>query len=111
MNTELLLKTLSEISPETLVEWYNLAQYNLETIQNKLENANESVWLQISQMALSDDFIRDFKDRLNWGWISTTLPLNENFIEEFQGFIDWEVVSQYETLSEEFIREFQDEVD
>jgi 5-methylcytosine-specific restriction endonuclease McrBC regulatory subunit McrC len=80
MNTELLRKTLNEISPETLVEWHNLAQYNLQTIQNKLENANEAAWLQISQMALSDDFIRDFKDKLIWECISANLPLNENFI-------------------------------
>ena len=30
MDTELLHKTLNEISPETLVEWYNLTQYNLQ---------------------------------------------------------------------------------
>ena len=83
MNTELLRKTLNEISPETLVELYNLTQYNLETIQNKSEKVNESVWLQISQMAHSDDFIPDFKDKLNWEWISANLPLNENFIEDF----------------------------
>ena len=64
MNTELLRKTLNEITPETLVEWYNLTQYNLETIQNKLEKANEFVWLQISLMAVSNDFIQDFKDKL-----------------------------------------------
>ena len=45
MNTELLHKTLNEISPETLVEWYNLTKYNLQTLQKLLENANDSVWL------------------------------------------------------------------
>jgi hypothetical protein len=37
MNIELLNKTINAITPETLVEWYNLAQYNFETIQNKLK--------------------------------------------------------------------------
>jgi hypothetical protein len=58
MNVELLNKTINDITPETLVEWHNLTQYNLETIQNKLKSANGSVWLKISQMVLSDDFIR-----------------------------------------------------
>jgi hypothetical protein len=33
-------------------------------MQFKLENYNDSVWLQISQKALSEEFIRDFKK--NW---------------------------------------------
>jgi hypothetical protein len=103
MAVELLNKTINEISPETLAEWYNLTQYSLQTIQNKLKNADDFVWAQISQMPLSDNFIRDFQDKLDWGWISTNLPLNENFIEEFQHFIDWEPVSQYQTISEQFI--------
>jgi len=88
MNVELVNKTVNEINPVTLVEWYNLTQYNLQTIQNKLKNAKDSVW----------------------GRISTNLPLNENFIEEFQDLIDWEAVSRYRTLSEQFIRDFQDKV-
>jgi len=61
MEVELLKKTINEISPETLVEWYNSTQYSLKTIQNKLKSAHGSVWQGINQMALSDDFIRDFK--------------------------------------------------
>ena len=58
-------------------------------------------------MVLSDDFIRDFKTKLDWGLISSNLPLNENFIREFQDFIDLEAVSQYQNLCEQFVREFQ----
>jgi hypothetical protein len=107
----LLNKTINEITPETLVKWYNLTQYNLQTIQNKLKNANDCVWAPISQMVLSDDFIRDFKTKLDWCWISTNSPLNENFIGEFQNEVDWEAVSQFQALSEQFIRHFQDNVD
>ena len=32
MNIELLNKTIEEITTETLVEWYNVTQYSLETI-------------------------------------------------------------------------------
>jgi hypothetical protein len=37
MNAELLNKTIDEISPKTLVEWYNLTQHTLQTIQNELK--------------------------------------------------------------------------
>ena len=60
MDIKLLDKTINEITHETLVEWYNLTHHNLETIQNKLKNANDYVWQQITQMAISDDFIREF---------------------------------------------------
>ena len=96
----MLNKTINEITPETLVKWYNLTQYNLQTIQNKLKNANDCVWAPISQMVLSDDFIRDFKTKLDWCWISTNSPLNENFIGEFQDEVDWEAVSQFQALSD-----------
>jgi uncharacterized membrane protein len=57
-------KIMNEIKPETMVEWSNSAQYNLKTMQDKLKNYNEGVRGQISQMSLSNDFIRDFKK--NW---------------------------------------------
>jgi len=49
MDIKLLNKTINEITPETLVETYNLTHHNLETIQNKLKNANDYVWQQITQ--------------------------------------------------------------
>jgi hypothetical protein len=39
-------------------------------------------------MALSDDFMREFKTKLNWGWISTYKLLSENFIKEFKDFVN-----------------------
>jgi hypothetical protein len=80
-------KIVNEIKPQTMVEWYNSAQDNLKTMQDKLENYNEGVWGQTSQMPLSNDFIRDFKKKLDWKWISTHQSLNENFIREFQSFV------------------------
>ena len=107
----MLNKTINEITAETLVEWYNVIQYSLQTTQNKLKIVDDSLCHRISQMtALSDKFIQDFKTKLDWNWISTNLPPDQNFIEEFQVFIKWDSVSQYQTLSEEFIRDFQDKV-
>ena len=60
---------------------------------------------------LSEEFIRNNKDSVNWNKISETQKLSEDFIREFQYNIDWYLVSQYQKLSEDFIKEFRDRVD
>ena len=38
---------------------------------------------------LSEDFIREFQDKVNWEMISVTQKLSEDFIREFQNKVDW----------------------
>jgi hypothetical protein len=102
---------IDEISPRTLSELYHLTKRYLGTMLLKLENYSKSVWQQISQTALSDDVIRDFKNKVDWNWVSGNYPLYEDFIREFEEFIDWEEVSKYQNLSEGFIRDYKDKVD
>jgi len=52
------------MTPETLVAEYC-------TIKNKLENCNDSVWEEICQLLLPENFIRDFKEKLHCSWVST----------------------------------------
>jgi hypothetical protein len=37
-------------------------------------------------MALSNDFIRVFKTKVDWGWIAINKPLCETYIDEFHDF-------------------------
>lgn len=74
------------MTPETLVEEYC-------AIKNKLENCNNSVWEEISQVLLPENFIRDFKEKLRWTWVSTYNQLYEEFIEEFQEYVNWSIIS------------------
>jgi len=59
---------------------------------------------------LSEDFIREFKDKVVWKEICCYQDLSEDFIREFQDKVDWKVISERQKLSEAFIREFQDKV-
>jgi hypothetical protein len=59
---------------------------------------------------LSEDFIREFKDRVNWDHVSRYQKLSENFIREFKGEVSWFYISEYQKLSENFIKEFKDRV-
>jgi len=55
--------------------------------------------------------INEFKDEVDWTWISTNQKLSEDFIREFKDLVDWNFISDHQKLSEEFIREFKDKVD
>jgi len=60
---------------------------------------------------LSEDFIRNFKDEINWTTISRNQKLSEYFIREFKDKVDWCYISIHQELSEDFIQEFKDRVD
>ena len=60
---------------------------------------------------LTEDFIREFKDKVNWCYISYYQKLSEDFIREFKNKVNWIWISKYQKLSENFIREFQYNVD
>lgn len=85
--------------------------YNVTKNKNVLPYLR-SEWLKISMnIELSEEFMREFKDKICWGNISKFQTLSENFIREFQNKVDWYYISEYQILSEKFIREFEDKVD
>jgi hypothetical protein len=50
-------------------------------------------------------------DYYDWYYISINQKLSENFIREFKNKINWINISRYQKLSEDFIRDFQDKID
>ena len=73
-------------------------------------NPNKWDWVDIGCKKLSEDFIREFQDKVDWDIISYHQRLSENFIREFEDKVDWGLISHLQTLSEDFIREFKDKV-
>ena len=59
---------------------------------------------------LSEAFIREFQDKVNWHGISRSQSLSEEFIREFLEKVDWFWISGNQTLSEELIRGSLDKV-
>jgi len=81
------------------------------TKEELLQKAETEGWEYISEyQILSEEFIREFQDRVNWFYISAHQTLSDEFRKEFQDRVNWDYISAYQTLSEEFIREFQDRV-
>jgi len=63
---------------------------------------------------LSEDFLREFKDEfdcVDWINISYLQELSEDFIREFQDKVNWTGITMCQDISEDFIREFQDKID
>ena len=78
---------------------------------NEIIRKYNNNWEKISQHAtLSEDFIREYQDKVLWWLITYNQELSEDFIREFQDYVDWYGICQYQNISEGFIREFQDKV-
>ena len=58
---------------------------------------------------LSEDFIREFQDKVDWLYISKFQTLSEDFIREFKDKVWWRNIFVEQKLSEDFILEFKDE--
>ena len=54
------------------------------SIYKILYNKNGRKWNYISVFALSDKFVREFWDKVNWRHISLYQQLSEDFIHEFR---------------------------
>ena len=85
-------------------------KFGIELIRKYKDEINEDTWKKISSERLSEDFIREFKDKVNWKEINYPY-LSEDFIREFKDRVDWHAVSCCKTFSEDFFREFKDRVD
>ena len=76
------------------------------------EFADKVDWNFVSKYQhLSEDFIREFADRVDWIRISAYQHLSESFIREFADRVNWSFISMYQHLSESFITEYVDRVD
>ena len=59
----------------------------------------------------SEDFIKEFQDRMNWRDISRFQKFSENFIKEFKDKLDWYWIAHCQDLSEDFIYDFRGRLD
>lgn len=67
-------------------------------------------WTDLSFLHLPEEFIREFRDKVNWYSVSRYSDLSESFIEECKNYVDWMNISRYQKLSEKFIAKFKNKV-
>ena len=105
------LKRANEILGANYDNWERLSLCESLTEDFIQEFKDKVDWFSISRYPhLSEDFIRKFADRVDWYCISAYQYLSENFIREFADRVAWGWIVKYQQLSEDFIREFKDKV-
>ena len=57
---------------------------------------------------LSEAFIREFKDEVDWKCISIRQTLSEELIREFKDRVDCFCISKHQDLSDDFKEEFKE---
>lgn len=80
----------------------NLSLNDLQNLHNTDTHIRSSVVDYIKRKTITED---------EWEWVSINSNLSEDFIREFQDKLNWYNISEYQKLSEDFIREFQYEVE
>jgi hypothetical protein len=135
MNSDIIQSILTRINlPDLMVLWNAIKELR-KVIRRILLNKSADVWLRISDefhpdtslnryhgylctrmdwlndyVLLTEEFIREFPDKLEWYYISEHKIFSEDFLREFQHKVDWEIITWSQTLSEDFLREFHDKV-
>ena len=65
-------------------------------------------WREISKKIISEDFMKEFRDKICWLYISIFQKLNEDFMRELKDKVLWQDAYQHQEMSEDFIYEFRD---
>ena len=94
-----------------LVKFINIMGNTLAKA-NAILGTNYNNWMSLSKYeGLTEDFIREFADKVNWETISLWQTLSEDFIKEYKDKVNWNYISYHQKLSKPFIRVFSDRVD
>ncbi len=63
-------------------------------------------WNPVHLQKLSEQFMRDFKDRLEWMWVCIHQNLTESFMREMKDYVKWSYAAENQKMSPDFILEF-----
>ena len=77
------------------------------------ENEDQFDWnfLSSCQSGFSEEFLNEYKEKLNINTITFRFQLSKDFIRENIEILNWRTISYTQSLSEEFIDEFEDRID
>lgn len=106
-----------KLSPEVIStlskRMWEFVSCNVELSEDFIREYSDKVdWERISwSQILSEDFIREFSHKVHWDLISYRQKLSEDFMREFSDNLHWECITSAQVLSEDFIREFSSKID
>lgn len=77
-------------------------------IREFADNINWRVLSGSENLVLSDEFLEEFSDKIVWPWISSYKRLELRDLRRWKNKLYWEGICRNQKLSEEAIREFSD---
>ena len=77
------------------------------------ENEDKFVWAFLSscQSGFSEEFLNEYKEKLNMNTITFRFQLTEDFIRKNIELLNWKTLSHTQALSDEFIDDFSDKIE
>lgn len=60
---------------------------------------------------LTEGFIEDHADKINWGRLGVKYELTEKFLKRHMDKLNWNIISKYQALSNGFIEQYSDKID
>ena len=118
----------SDLTPEYLeylygsVDWEAIPYY-IEVCEDFIDKFSDNIikWIDVSAMDLSIDFIRKYKDKINFcEYFDSNYVVSIDFIREFQNYINWEEFdcakflfgnSKWIESNDKFVKEFSEKID
>ena len=92
---------------EAICEYQNLSVRFIEDHLNDLKLYMTTI---CDNQVLSQDFMREYKDIVDWSAISRSQRLSESFMEEMKDYIDWTWASYKQKMSAHFIETHLDDI-
>jgi hypothetical protein len=104
---------VSYIKEPASLYWQFLSRYAVLSEDFIRENANDIDWGSIAQFQkLSESFIREFKDKLLWWDVVEHIKLSEDFIDEFMYDYDFQyAIFNFKQIDEAFVLKHIDNID
>lgn len=92
---------------------------SLETLEKEygfdISNLDKGEWYQISKLELSEEFMEQFEDKIDWDEHFTQWEVDESILRKYAKHVTirmvWESISYQKGLSKEFILDFADKLD
>lgn len=86
--------------------WWTALSYRTDLSDDFLREFNDKIdWTMFSLHNLDRTIIKEFQDKVDWKHLCCN-ALSERFIEDYKCRVVWFLVSKYSNLSQEFISRF-----
>ncbi|HUS49309.1 MAG TPA: hypothetical protein VMZ91_04045 [Candidatus Paceibacterota bacterium] len=97
---------------EQLISKYDL-DCSVEEFKRKASGVDHfgGIWLKITlDDKLSEDFIREYPDRVQWFCLGNHYRFSDKFIEDFKSEINWKILSWNNEFPDSFLDKYKDRI-